>query len=112
MASRAPSIRSTRSRYAPSIAPTLPDGAERMLDGLRPHGRDSDDEEDYEVDGVQRGEGERPQFVLGPELDDDDKDKDKPTVEHREVAESSTPPRNAESRVSTESQRAKGWKEV
>lgn len=80
-----------------------------MLDGLRPHRGDSD-EEDEDGDDIQRREAERPQFVLGPEVDEDDKDK--PVVEHREVAESSTPPVQAEARTSTDSQRAKGWKEV
>ncbi|ORY31359.1 hypothetical protein BCR39DRAFT_526283 [Naematelia encephala] len=86
--SRAPSIRSVRStntlRRVPSIAPTLPDGAERMLEGLYPHGHDDDDDDDNMVDIEPVAHSERPQFVLGPEVDEDDKVKEE--VEHREVA--------------------------
>ncbi|WVQ80713.1 hypothetical protein IAT38_002818 [Cryptococcus sp. DSM 104549] len=77
--SRAASVRTFRSGRAPSLAPTLPDGAERMLEALRPDGgRDSDEDED-DVNGVD-GERvqERPQFVVGEE--------DKDEVEHRENA--------------------------
>nr|XP_019045754.1 hypothetical protein I302_06145 [Kwoniella bestiolae CBS 10118]OCF24684.1 hypothetical protein I302_06145 [Kwoniella bestiolae CBS 10118] len=89
--SRAASVRTTRtarSVLAPSIAPTLPDGAERMLDALRPDDvRARDNEEDDEEDEVesrdQRGDGgeERPQFVLGGEGEDK---KDETETEHKE----------------------------
>ncbi|KAK1925692.1 hypothetical protein DB88DRAFT_484774 [Papiliotrema laurentii] len=109
--SRAPSIRSVHSTYSlrrpPSIAPTLPDGAEEMLDRLRPHGADDDDDE-----GVDDRELERPQFVLGNEVDGDD-DKDKVDVEHREHAESSSSMRSDERpRPSHEAPRPNGWREV
>ncbi|WWC62456.1 uncharacterized protein I303_105052 [Kwoniella dejecticola CBS 10117] len=102
--SRAASVRTTRttrSVLAPSIAPTLPDGAERMLDDLRPDDvkardgldNDNDDDEDegdnpgtntaingHAQGGV--GVGERPQFVIGQE----DADAKKVETEHREHA--------------------------
>jgi len=102
--SRAPSIRSFRSthtlRRVPSITPTLPDGAERMLDSLRPRGardEDDDDEEEDEIETAPHTVGANdnvPQFVLAPEVDD----KDLPV--HSE---------NARPRASQE---GKGWKEV
>lgn len=84
---RAPSIRSTRSRRAPSIAPTLPDGAEEMLESLRPKQSETDegdvtsDLEDAEGHShdhdhahghahVHDLEAQRPQFVLGEEIDE------------------------------------------
>ncbi|WVQ96751.1 hypothetical protein IAU59_003858 [Kwoniella sp. CBS 9459] len=87
--SRAASVRTTRSLRAPSIAPTLPDGAERMLDELRPddvraHDNDNDEEDDDE-DGVrarEQEEVERPQFVVANVNDEDDKGE----TEHREHA--------------------------
>jgi hypothetical protein len=128
---RAGSIRSVRStntlRRAPSIAPTLPDGAERMLDRLRPagagHGDDYEsDVEDVEADLQPVAFNERPQFVLGPEVDDDDsskatdnKNKEKAEVQHRENAplhnEGDLPAYDAAGRTSEEG-RAKGWKAV
>ena len=83
MPSRAPSTRSVRSvntlGRAPSIAPTLPDGAERMLEGLRPEGADDDE---YEEDDIDTPEPTRPQFVLGT-ADAEGSDA-KPSVEHHE----------------------------
>ena len=84
---RAPSIRSTRSRRAPSIAPTLPDGAEEMLESLRPKQSEADegdmtsDVEDAEGHSHDHDhlhahahahdlEAQRPQFVLGEEIDE------------------------------------------
>jgi hypothetical protein len=78
-----------------------------MLDRLRPHGADDDDDE-----GVDDRELERPQFVLGNEVDGDD-DKDKVDVEHREHAESSSSMRSDERpRPSHEAPRPNGWREV
>lgn len=91
MPSRAPSIRSHHTTHArdaetnslrrvPSIAPTLPDGAERMLESLRPQGAvDDDDDEEYDDGAAAEGvasRSDRPQFVLGEEID---------TAEHAHV---------------------------
>lgn len=129
---RAPSIRSVRSthtlRRAPSIAPTLPDGAEQMLDGLRPRrarGED-DDEYDYQSDGEEVDHepvplSERPQFVLGPEVDDGEnhhpRDEKKAEVQHREVAGANEVPSGSSSFVGVggqagEESRPQGWKEA
>jgi hypothetical protein len=79
-----------------------------MLDRLRPEGADDDDDEDDDNnDNERRREPERPQFVLGPEVDED-----KPSTEHREEAESSSVQHPDGTRISTGSDRAKGWKEV
>lgn len=108
MSQRAPSIRSVRTthslRRVSSITPTLPDGAEAMLEGLRPARVRAEDAEDGDAEG--EDSVERPQFVLGPEADvEDDK---KVEAEHRELAQAqlSAP---AESRKSIE---GRGWKEV
>lgn len=109
---RAPSrasVRTTNSRYAPSIAPTLPRGAEEMLDRLRPEGaRDDEDVDDHDHEHVHEAvpENERPQFVLENEIDDDKKDKAE--VEHQETASGSAF-NNAQA---SEEGRAKGWKEA
>lgn len=80
-----------------------------MLDRLRPENADDEDEDDGDdEDGHNhRREPERPQFVLGPEVDED-----KPATEHREQAESSSVQHADGRRISTGSDRAKGWKEV
>lgn len=70
-------------RRVPSIAPTLPDGAERMLERLHPHhGRAEDDDEEEEDDENNdiAPQSERPQFVLGEEVES------KGEVQHNEVA--------------------------
>ena len=114
MATRAPTIRSVHDHHSlhrvPSHAPTLPDGAERMLEGLRPAGSFENDDDDD--DNETRMNDQRPQFVLGPEIDDDE-DK-KRSVEHRENAETSFAETTfVESRDSHEAKRdSKGWKEV
>ena len=63
--------------HAPQVferaAPTLPDGAEGMLNNLRPN---NNNEEDVEVDNSPQVVDaellpERPQFVLGPEVEDE-----------------------------------------
>jgi len=79
-----------------------------MLDRLRPEGADDDDEDDRDdIESEPRPEPERPQFVLGPEVDED-----KPSTEHREEAESSSVQHADGRRISTGSGRAQGWKEV
>ncbi|WVQ65881.1 uncharacterized protein L199_004059 [Kwoniella botswanensis] len=125
--SRAASVRTTRtarSVLAPSIAPTLPDGAERMLDALRPddvRARDNDDEDDDDDENVNRQveETERPQFVLGNE-------EDKAETEHKEdindFTRSTADPKTfdlgqpvsstTDGDGSRRSQDGKGWKEV
>ncbi|WVR06274.1 hypothetical protein IAU60_003304 [Kwoniella sp. DSM 27419] len=129
--SRAASVRTTRSLRAPSIAPTLPDGAERMLDSLRPAGaRDDEDEYDEEVvdsAGIQHShEVERPQFVVGEDHEDKEQ---KVHTEHREVVTPSSeghvdaaygapalaPPVDAavgREGEHKEREEGKGWKEV
>lgn len=105
--SRAPSIRSVRSSHtlhrAPSIEPTLPAGAERMLNELRP---DQDDEEDNDADqepvGARSKEPERPQFILGAEVDEED-DK-KGWTENQAIS-------NSQNQTIKEGS-SKGWKEV
>lgn len=112
---RAPSrasVRTTNSRYAPSLAPTLPRGAEEMLDSLRPNrGQDDDDDEtdDHVHDHVHgHSHDERPQFVLGTE---DDETKEKAEVEHRESPSTSSAFDNAQ--ATEEGRNAnKGWKEA
>ena len=115
---RAPSrasVRTTASRRAPSIAPTLPDGAERMLDSLRPnHGQDDDDEDDdihdHDHDHDHAAEAERPQFILGDE--DENKEKGKAEIEHRE-AQPTTSDAFDNAQVSEEGRnQTKGWKEA
>jgi len=104
---RAPSrasVRTTNSRYAPSIAPTLPRGAEEMLDRLRPEGAQND-EDDLEHDHEHAVEPERPQFVLENEIDDK---KEKAEVEHQETASGSA----FDNAQVTEEGRGKGWKEA
>ncbi|KAK4683510.1 hypothetical protein P7C73_g6740, partial [Tremellales sp. Uapishka_1] len=64
--SRAPSIRSVRTMH--STAPTLPDGAERMLESLHVSHYNAEDDDVVEVEEVR---GARPQFVLGPDVDDE-----------------------------------------
>ena len=132
---------------------TLPDGAERMLEALRPDADSESDEDEYEVgnngsgnaNGNGTGEGrsrahggfdgvvpesERPQFVLGDEVDLDDKAGDasanggkakgkeneedqKAEVEHREVADWQAQHAAAESAPGRTSEDGKkGWKEV
>ncbi|ORX40170.1 hypothetical protein BD324DRAFT_263320 [Kockovaella imperatae] len=86
--SRAHSIRSVRTTH--TIPPTLPAGAEAMLEKLRPSDAQDDDEEDGDE---HHGEGSRPQFVVG-------EDEDKAIVGHEENV--------AELRKSEEN---KGWKE-
>lgn len=116
--SRAASVRTTASRRAPSLAPTLPDGAEQMLDSLRPNrGRDDDeDEDDVGVDGHTHTpvpESERPQFVLGNE---DEDAKDKAEVEHRESPSAPVASDAFDHAQATEEGRNnnanKGWKEA
>jgi hypothetical protein len=110
--SRAPSrasVRTTHSRYAPSIAPTLPRGAEEMLDRLRPEGA-QDDEDDLEHDHDHDHdhavpESERPQFVLENEIDEK---KEKTEVVHQETASGSA----FDNAQVTEEGRGKGWKEA
>ncbi|OCF40191.1 hypothetical protein I317_06016 [Kwoniella heveanensis CBS 569] len=88
--SRAVSVRTTRSLRAPSLAPTLPEGAERMLDQLRPddvRARDNDDDDDDDNEEAvarahEASESERPQFVVANANDEDDKGE----TEHREHA--------------------------
>ncbi|RXK41595.1 hypothetical protein M231_01094 [Tremella mesenterica] len=87
----APSIRSFRSHKAPSIAPTLPEGAEEMLEALRPPTSPGPNESAEEVS---TSEQERPQFVLGPE-----------------EPEESTQNGFEAGKVSEEG-RSKGWREV
>ena len=98
-------------RRPPSIAPTLPDGAEMMLNRLRPEGADEDvSDHDHDSDHEREVEPERPQFVLGPGFDDEDT---KQQVEHREVAdasESTLAEQTSEAR--RQSQDGKGWKEA
>lgn len=84
----------------PSIAPTLPNGAERMLGQLRPNG--DDDEEDIQDGNQDIGhhvDSQRPQFVLGAEVDDED--------HHDHQHEHGSP---AGQTVIDES--TKGWREV
>lgn len=108
---RAPSrasVRTTHSRYAPSIAPTLPRGAEEMLDRLRPEGADDEYEHDHDHDHVVN-ESERPQFVLENEIDvHEHEKKEKAEVEHQETASGSA----FENAQVSEEGRGKGWKEA
>jgi hypothetical protein len=104
---RAPSrasVRTTNSRYAPSIAPTLPRGAEEMLDRLRPEGAQDDDEDEHDHAHAVP-EPERPQFVLENEIDEK---KGKVEVEHQETASGS----GFDNAQVTEEGRGKGWKEA
>ena len=94
-----------------------------MLEGLRPAGTYENDVDDEEEDAEapeyredrenRRMEEERPQFVLGPEVDaQEDK---KQSVEHCEVAAETSfaDTTFVESRDSHEAKRdSKGWKEV
>lgn len=107
------SVRTTRTTK--SLAPTLPDGAERMLESLRPQGKGDSDEDADEVDETQIHEPERPRFVLG---------EDKEEIEHHENLESSPnpAPMPTAAPVSTSAsapdgehsvgEGPKGWKEV
>ncbi|WWC88765.1 uncharacterized protein L201_003678 [Kwoniella dendrophila CBS 6074] len=112
--SRAASVRTTRtarSILAPSIAPTLPDGAERMLDNLRPDDvRARDNEEDEEDDEVYehnhdhthsypQGEVERPQFVVANGNDDEDKKVEE--IEHRENITTAPAPSSTQNQTRT-----------
>ena len=128
---RAPSrasVRTTASRRAPSIAPTLPDGAERMLDSLRPaHARGNDDDDDDDNVHVHdhdhahahthdHDEAERPQFILGGE---EENKAEKAEIEHREalappIAESATSGAfdNAQASEEGRNNTSKGWKEA
>lgn len=105
--SRPPSIRSVRStrslRRAPSIAPTLPDGAEEMLDNLRLN-KDAVDDFELQHEAVNAVPfQERPQFVLGPDVDDEESQvKQEWSSEAERVAAS-----HGAADVSN-----KGWKEV
>ena len=112
MVSRAPSIRSVRSTHTlprvPSIEPTLPAGAERMLNQLRPNQDDHDEAEtEAEVDhhpyASNSQQIERPQFVLGAE-DHDEEDEKEVRTTHRPVT-SLAPALDY-------SNGNKGWKEV
>ena len=99
---RAPSIRSFRSGRAPSIAPTLPTGAEVMLSRLHPeHESDGEDVEEAHAAPA----AERPQFVIASEEDQAHgvSSTDKQETEH---AEQAVPSGNVEEAKS------KGWKEV
>jgi hypothetical protein len=111
---RAPSrasVRTTHSRYAPSIAPTLPRGAEEMLDSLRPPGARDDDEDEHEHEHEHEAvpESERPQFILGNEIDTDDK-REKAEVVHAENSHSGSEAFN--NAQNSEEGRNKGWKEA
>lgn len=119
MASRAPSIRSvhtTHTLHRQASRATLPDGAERMLEGLRPEGADdeSDEEESAAVVGSESHVGGvvsdgRPQFVLGPEVDAATVDEEKKVeVEHREESGQVSSPATEGRR----SEDTKGWKQV
>lgn len=110
---RAPSrasVRTTNSRYAPSIAPTLPRGAEEMLDRLRPEGARDDGEDEHEHDHEHAHEvvpeNERPQFVLADEIDVNKGEKAE--VEHQETATGSA----FDNAQVAEEGRGKGWKEA
>ncbi|KAK8858503.1 hypothetical protein IAR55_002730 [Kwoniella newhampshirensis] len=120
--SRAASIRTFRSGRAPSIAPTLPDGAERMLESLRPAGvRDADndvsDDEVGEHDHThEHHQVERPQFVLGEEVEphvghahttEQEASDEKDEVEYRENASVGVTSTEVKEDV-----KPKGWKEV
>jgi hypothetical protein len=118
MASRAPSIRSvhtTHTLHRQASRATLPDGAERMLEGLRPaDAADSDEDEEEPVhaqhgDTAVVGDG-RPQFVLGPEVDAEGEKKAE--VVHMEdlAGQASQPAHVADGRTSEEIKR--GWKQV
>jgi hypothetical protein len=93
--SRAPSVRSMRSthslRGASAAAPTLPDGAEQMLEKLRPSGKDEDEDEFEDAQEVPR-----PQFV---------EQSDAKTAVAPQLEASGSSPTAKESD-------AKGWKEV
>lgn len=107
------SVRTTRTTK--SLAPTLPDGAERMLESLRPQGGGDSDEDADAVDETQIHEPERPRFVL---------EEDKEEIEHHENLESSPnpAPMPTATPVSTSAsapdgehsvgEGPKGWKEV
>ncbi|WWD18391.1 hypothetical protein CI109_102841 [Kwoniella shandongensis] len=122
--SRAASIRTFKSGRAPSIAPTLPDGAERMLESLRPAGvRDGDDDDGSDDEAEvhahahahehEHREVERPQFVLEDEVEphthtneqvqSSEKDQE---VEHQEDVTTTT------TGDIGEDGKPKGWKEV
>lgn len=75
------SVRTTRTTK--SLAPTLPDGAERMLERLRPEGAGDSDEDADAANEAQIDEPERPRFVLG---------EDKEEIEHHENLEKSPDP--------------------
>lgn len=126
MASRAPSIRSvhtTHTLHRQASRATLPDGAEKMLAGLRPGGADAesdeeDEEEDVPTESGPAGQDGRPQFVLGPEVHEGEENK-KVEVEHREEAGQATSAHaepaavsesEVEGRKSEEGKR--GWKQV
>ena len=88
--SRVPSRHSMRSvRTVNTLNPTLPAGAEKMLENLRPKGADDEDEE-----GEDEAEGSRPQFVVG--------DEDKAETEHQETGQG---------RASLDDKN-KGWREA
>jgi hypothetical protein len=81
-----------------------------MLEGLRPAGAHSDDELDHDHDHVYGvDDSERPQFILGDEIEteSDKKDKEKAEVEHDEGNTSAF--NNAQT---AEEGRGKGWKEA
>lgn len=76
-----------------------------MLDSLRPNrGEDEEEEEEDHVEIEPVAHEHRPQFVLGPEVDDEDVQgkAEKAEVEHRED-------HSGAGRASSE---GKGWKEV
>ncbi|ODN95253.1 hypothetical protein L198_04642 [Cryptococcus wingfieldii CBS 7118] len=118
--SRQPSRASVRTtRTTKSLAPTLPDGAERFLEGLRPEGADAELELE-EGEDKEAGSGSvRPGWVGGAA---GTPDVEKPEVEHKEIEESEftgpspTPatmetPSHPEGDVADEG-KGKGWKEV
>lgn len=78
-----------------------------MLEGLRPAGAHSDDEDDHVHDHVHGvDDSERPQFVLGNEIETESDKKEKAEVEHDEGTSAFN---NAHS---AEEGRGKGWKEA
>ncbi|KIR29753.1 hypothetical protein I309_01238 [Cryptococcus deuterogattii LA55] len=107
------SVRTTRTTK--SLAPTLPDGAEKMLEALRPQDADDFDEYADAAEETQIHEPERPKFVLGD---------DKEEIEHNEnlerspdptpvssAAPVSTPPSAPDGEQSVD-ESPKGWREV